>query len=145
LTCSLLIEPASWNIAAEQFSRLSLATAAAVRDVLESLAGDAIWQLKWPNDVMVCGRKICGVLVDVPNVRRQRAVIGVGLNLNNSCRDAPGELRDSATSLCDMTGRRYDMTSVVESLLVALDERLNQLGRDDPRLNVAWHNSTAAD
>jgi len=145
LTCSLLIEPASWNIAAKQFSRLSLATAAAVRDVLESLAGDKTWQLKWPNDVMVGGRKICGVLVDVPNVKRQRVVLGVGLNVNNSCRGGPRELRDSATSLCDVTGRLYDMTRVIESLLEALDERLDQLGRDDRRLAATWQHSPASD
>jgi BirA family biotin operon repressor/biotin-[acetyl-CoA-carboxylase] ligase len=95
---------------------VSLATAIAIADVLESFLPDAA-QLKWPNDVFVNGRKICGILVEAPPVRPARLVVGIGLNVNNSLRDAPDEIRARATSCIDQRGAELDREAVLDAVV----------------------------
>jgi BirA family transcriptional regulator, biotin operon repressor / biotin---[acetyl-CoA-carboxylase] ligase len=71
----------------------SLAAAAAVAEV----AGDAA-RVKWPNDVLVDGRKVAGILVE-GRPQEGWAVLGIGLNVAVRPHDLPPELRDSAGSL----------------------------------------------
>jgi BirA family biotin operon repressor/biotin-[acetyl-CoA-carboxylase] ligase len=141
LTFSLVLEPAQVDLAIDHWPRLSLTTTVAVCDALAKLAPDAIWGAKWPNDVTVAGRKICGILVEVPNRgprAGRRVVVGVGLNVNNSWQTAPDDLRDVGTALCDVTGRRHDRTDVLIRFLTAFADRLEQLSRADTRLLGAW-------
>jgi BirA family biotin operon repressor/biotin-[acetyl-CoA-carboxylase] ligase len=55
-------------------------------------------------------------------------VLGIGLNTNNSLDDAPEELRNSATTLFELTGMQHNPTDVLVGLLSALERLLNQLG-----------------
>jgi BirA family biotin operon repressor/biotin-[acetyl-CoA-carboxylase] ligase len=97
LTFSLLVEPAAHGITAANWPQLSLATAVAVCDSLEPIC-DAQSKpdaprpaIKWPNDVLVDGRKIAGILVESPggpSPAKDRLVLGIGINVNNSCRRA---------------------------------------------------------
>lgn len=79
--------------------------------------------IKWPNDVRVDGRKLCGVLVeralrpDGPAV----AVVGIGLNVNVPAEGFPPELRDSATSLSLLAGRTFDRSDLARDLIRRLD------------------------
>lgn len=85
--------------------------------------------LKWPNDVLIGGRKVGGVLVDADWSGDERGVIllGVGVNLNN----AIPELLDEATSLSAEAGEEIDLGDFLESLLENLDGILHTL-EDDP-------------
>lgn len=85
--------------------------------------------LKWPNDVLIGGRKVGGVLVDADWSGDERGVIllGVGVNLNN----AIPELLDEATSLSAEAGEEIDLGAFLESLLENLDGILHTL-EDDP-------------
>ncbi len=150
LTFSLVIEPARWDIADWQLPQLSLTTAVAVCDVLSNLCPAETWQIKWPNDVVIGGRKICGILIEVPNVKPKRAVLGVGLNVNNSWQHAPAELhetglRSTGTALCDVAGYAWDRTDVLHQLLTALEGRLEQLGRFRVELPAMWRWRCALD
>lgn len=124
LTFSLLLDaedlpPARWAL-------VSLATAIAVADVLESYLPDAA-QLKWPNDVFVGGRKICGILVEAPPVRPARLIVGIGLNVNNSLHDAPEEIRARATSCVDICGAALDREQVLEALTAGVLSNISAL------------------
>ena len=141
LTFSLLVERARFGLSEGRAGPLSLAVAVAVCDALEPLAAQATWQIRWPNDVLVDGRKIGGILIELPNpgsAAPPRAVIGVGLNINNSLRDAPQEVQRIGTSLGEVTGQRYRLSDVLTSLLTALQRRLEQLGESDADLATAW-------
>ena len=61
----------------------------------------ADFKLKWPNDVFLADRKLAGVLIEVPSQSDGHAVIGVGLNVNNSFANAPEELSFTGISLSD--------------------------------------------
>jgi len=101
LLFSLLVRP---SIPLPRFPLLGIAMACAVADAGSDAAGVPLG-VKWPNDVLHAGRKLCGILAEarpgraggVPN--GHFLVIGVGINVNQRDEDFPEELRDRATSL----------------------------------------------
>lgn len=70
-------------------------------------------RIKWPNDVLVEGRKICGILVE----RRRATVVGIGLNVSIRAHEFPPNLRAPATSLEVAAGAPVDRTSLAVELL----------------------------
>ena len=104
---------------------LSLATGVAVFDAVSPLIEGAKAGLKWPNDVMVDGGKLAGILAEVA---RPAIVIGVGLNVTQ----APDEIA-GATSLLQL-GVAPDRQRLVGSLLRELARRIAQWRNADPVL-----------
>ena len=92
--------------------------------------------LKWPNDVLIGGRKVGGVLVDADWSGDGRGVIllGVGVNLNN----AIPESLDEATSLSEEAGEEIDIDAFLESLLEHLDGILHILEGDPGEALARW-------
>ena len=101
--------------------QLSLVGAVAVADALRGCAGLRA-AIRWPNDVMVGERKICGMLPEaatpMPGVLGH-IVLGIGLNVNQP--EFPAPLRDLATSIRIETGRVMAIDEVLEGVLSALD------------------------
>jgi BirA family biotin operon repressor/biotin-[acetyl-CoA-carboxylase] ligase len=118
--------------------RLSLIAGLAIQRVLATIVPHQDVRLKWPNDVFVSGHKACGVLVESSPVQPQPLVVGVGINVNNSLRQGPDELRDQATSLRDVTGRSFDRTEVLVAILRELDNVLERLSGADFSLPEQW-------
>ncbi len=94
-----------------------LASVAAAEAVEEKGAHQA--QVKWPNDVLVTGRKIAGIL---PEARTTGAlidfvIIGIGVNVNSQASDFPPHLSDSVTSLLLCTGKEHVLEDVAHCFL----------------------------
>ncbi|MEE3370517.1 MAG: biotin--[acetyl-CoA-carboxylase] ligase [Planctomycetota bacterium] len=139
LTCSLVIQPANFGILEQQWPKASLVTGLSICLALDSLAGQQEVTLKWPNDVWMNGRKICGILIEVGGRRpAPTLVIGIGINVNNSFAGAPDELQGIATSLADTTGTVFDLTEVLVVVLGELERQLARLRDDDPQLAADW-------
>ena len=98
----------------------SLPLAAAVA-VVEAVPADC--QIKWPNDVLLDGRKLAGILVE-GRPQEGWAVLGIGLNVSTPAADFPAELRDIATSLAAALGEAPATEEVLAALLARLDTRL---------------------
>jgi BirA family biotin operon repressor/biotin-[acetyl-CoA-carboxylase] ligase len=103
---------------------LSLAAAVATAEALTRAAGLSP-RLKWPNDILVGGRKIGGILLESrlgldPAPGGITVVLGVGINLGQ--RLFPAELRDRATSAWLVTGRPVDRDVVLAAFLDALGD-----------------------
>jgi BirA family biotin operon repressor/biotin-[acetyl-CoA-carboxylase] ligase len=111
----------------------SLAVASSIEQVTPLKA-----QIKWPNDVLVNGKKICGILVesDVKGSRVDYAVIGIGLNINIRLADFP-EIAPFATSLSHELGRDVSRLQMVRSLL-AEAERLYLALADGDTVFKQW-------
>ncbi|HKS69062.1 MAG TPA: biotin--[acetyl-CoA-carboxylase] ligase, partial [Ktedonobacterales bacterium] len=75
--------------------------------------------IKWPNDVLIAGRKVCGILIETSE---GFAVLGIGINVNGTL-SADAELAAQATTLAEAVGRSLSR----EALLVALLRRLDAL------------------
>ncbi len=76
-------------------------------------------QIKWPNDVLVNGKKVCGILIesDVKGSNVDYAVIGIGINVNLRLSDFP-EISPTATSLSHELGRDVSRLDMIRCLLV---------------------------
>jgi BirA family biotin operon repressor/biotin-[acetyl-CoA-carboxylase] ligase len=102
---------------------LPLAAAVAVCEACEAVA-DVRCEIKWPNDVLIDGRKVCGILAEGRPVEGW-AVIGIGLNVTAGADAFPPELRDTATSLHAASASRPTVAETIETLLPALGARLD--------------------
>ncbi|MGD0980033.1 MAG: biotin--[acetyl-CoA-carboxylase] ligase [Solirubrobacteraceae bacterium] len=123
LLCSLVLRDVP--------SLVSLRAGVAVAD---ALAADAL--LKWPNDVLIDGRKVSGILIE-SSPREAWAVLGIGINVAVSLGELPEELRETAGTL-------GLATSAIEPLLARLLETLDGwLGRPQPDVLNAWRSRDA--
>lgn len=117
LTLSVLLRP---DLPAAQWPWLPLLTGLAVATALRERA-EVPAELKWPNDVLVSGRKVCGVLVEV--AAPGAAVLGIGLNVTTRAQELP---HDGAGSLllagAVTTDRAVLLRAVLRSLRGALDD-----------------------
>ncbi|WP_255549526.1 biotin--[acetyl-CoA-carboxylase] ligase [Corynebacterium sp. TAE3-ERU12] len=112
---SIIIRPHNTD-----FGLLPLVAGMAVRDTLAGLGVQA--QLKWPNDVLVDGKKICGILVEAATLTPPVLVIGIGINTDMTAAELPVA---HATSL-RLLGHPSSGEDVVIGVCNAFDHRLEQ-------------------
>lgn len=80
-------------------------------------------QIKWPNDVVIAGKKICGILTELhmnPDNTINNVVIGVGINVNMT--DFPDDIKDIAGSIYSTTGIKLDRSMVVACCMKRFEE-----------------------
>ncbi len=105
----------------DKASMLTLVIALSVAEAIEELAGiDA--QIKWPNDIVVHKKKVCGILTEMATTPEmdeiQYVIVGVGVNINHATTgDFPEEIRDKATSLKIETGRHINRAALLIRIL----------------------------
>jgi BirA family biotin operon repressor/biotin-[acetyl-CoA-carboxylase] ligase len=87
--------------------------------------------IKWPNDILVGGRKVVGILAEMDGSGPSRAIVlGIGVNLNAALEDFPAELRDKAGSVLIASGTPVDRAEFAARLLNNLEVRYEQWRRD---------------
>lgn len=111
--CSIVLRPPPQRPAPE----LTLVGAIAAAQAIEGATGVAA-QIKWPNDVMLNGRKVAGVLGEL---REGLVVLGIGINVNQEREQLPAEARQPPGSLQTTTGRVHDRAALLGSLLLQLE------------------------
>ncbi|MBI4084179.1 MAG: biotin--[acetyl-CoA-carboxylase] ligase [Candidatus Lambdaproteobacteria bacterium] len=101
-----------------------LAVAQAVEDTLALRP-----ELKWPNDVTLGGRKLCGILAELRQgpPGEARLVVGIGVNCLGAAADFPPELRPVLTTLAEHTAAPVDPEAVLGAILRRLDAGLTRL------------------
>jgi len=138
ITFSWTIDPQAYGVAPSRWASASVAVALGICKELETIVSPV--GLKWPNDVFVQGRKVCGVLVEtVAGHGNPRMIIGVGVNVNNTFANAPPEIANLGTSLIDLVGRPFERTGVLLELLQQIDHELKRLGAADDRQAIEWN------
>ena len=104
-----------------------LAAAVAVAEAVADAVGarDAV-EIKWPNDVLLGGLKVAGILLELASVgtRVDHLAIGIGVNLNVSREELPEEFRERATSLRSHRGQPIDRAAFAQRLCEALEPLL---------------------
>ncbi len=116
LLCSLQLHP---TVAPERFPELTGVAARACAEAIVAVAGVEA-QLKFPNDLLLGGRKVAGILAEA---REQRVVLGIGINVNVPAGELPLEVDRPATSLLAETGREIDRAELLVELLDRLERR----------------------
>jgi BirA family biotin operon repressor/biotin-[acetyl-CoA-carboxylase] ligase len=108
--------------------------AVSVVELIQGLTGLEA-KIKWPNDVFLHGRKVCGILIE----QSQGVVAGIGVNLNQTAEQFAAAGLPAAGSLSVFTGRRYDAPEVARQLLSQLDEEYHRLLQGDlATLEACW-------
>jgi len=128
LAMSLLVDLDQLEIPTAARSLLALGTAVAVVDAAAPLVPGHRLGIRWPNDVEAAGRKLAGILVET--LAGGLSVVGIGLNTNNTLAEAPPELKQTATTIFELTGRRHDHAAVLAALLAKLAETFAQLANN---------------
>ena len=117
------------SLAPDRWPQLALVAGLAICEALAEIAPGGEWRVKWPNDVFLNGGKICGILCESVPGWRDRLVIGIGININNSLQAAPDDIKQSARAMIDLDGLHRDMTGVLLAVLDHLDERWSRLAQ----------------
>ncbi len=120
------------ELPAERLAPLSVAAAVSVADALRELTGLDV-RVKWPNDLLVGGRKLGGLLVESMQTAGERvvsAVLGIGLNVGLTEDDLPAELVGTATSLQLAWRRPVARLDVLRATLLALEECFERYERE---------------
>jgi len=116
LLCSIQLHP---EISPERLPELTGVAARACADAIAALT-ELEPELKFPNDLLIRGRKVAGILAEA---REGRVVLGVGINVNVAENDLPKEVDRPATSLLVETGRETDRAELLVELLEHLELR----------------------
>lgn len=120
--CSSILRPA---LPPSDVLVLSLAAGLAVHAAIQQVDARALPDLKWPNDVLIDGKKVCGILTEMnaEATRVRYLVVGVGINVNQASfpKDLP------ATSLRLATGSEWSRVELAAALLKSLDREYRSL------------------
>lgn len=125
LYMSLLLRP---DADSAQLPIITVAAAAAVCEAVEALTGIKT-QIKWVNDVLVDGRKVCGILTeavgDFESGRIESVVVGIGVNVKTPPALFPAELREIAGSLLPANVTRNQLAAEIANRLFAYADNLS--------------------
>lgn len=103
---------------------VSLLMAAAIVTAVRDIA-DIPAQIKWPNDVLISGRKTAGILADLITDSREvsHLILGLGVNVNQTESDFPAEIAEKATSIRIATGRPLNRVRLLQHILMDFEKR----------------------
>lgn len=118
LAFSLVLKP---KVLVQEIPGITLAAAVAVAQTLEGYGLKP--QIKWPNDLLLKGKKVCGILTEMgpQHDNRLSVILGIGINLNQRAGDFPLPIRPLATSVWRASGRRVDRIEFLQKLMGKLE------------------------
>jgi BirA family biotin operon repressor/biotin-[acetyl-CoA-carboxylase] ligase len=101
--------------------KITLITGIAVAKVIRKLGLDA--KLKWPNDVLIHGKKVCGILTSISTKEGMidYIIVGIGINVNIDISTFPKELQKGATSLKEEFEKEVSMEKIIEDMLYEIE------------------------
>jgi len=143
--CSVVLRPA---LPPSEALILSLAAGLAVQAAVQQVDSRVLPDLKWPNDLVIEGKKFCGILTEMNSeaTRVRYIVVGIGINVNQA--GFPGDLRETATSLRLATGTEWSRVELCAALLKSLDREyrdlLQKVGARDSILERFQERSSSA-
>ncbi|WP_433958601.1 biotin--[acetyl-CoA-carboxylase] ligase [Cytobacillus horneckiae] len=116
---SIILRP---NLPPHKAPQLTLIAAVSVVQAIEEVTGLSP-EIKWPNDVLLNGKKITGILTEMQADADRIAsiIMGIGINVNQSKEDYPPELQDKATSLAIEKGQKISRAELIQALLLKLE------------------------
>ncbi len=117
---SMILRP---QIPPSEAPGITLMTAVAAAEALISIMGIPV-KIKWPNDILLKGKKIIGILTEISTEMDSvdYIVVGIGINVNTPALDFPAALQHSATSLYAETGTRYSRVDLFRIFLQQFEE-----------------------
>jgi BirA family biotin operon repressor/biotin-[acetyl-CoA-carboxylase] ligase len=136
LYCSLLLRPA---VPSRRVPEIPLLAAAAIHQALSREFPGLQSSIKWPNDILVNGRKVCGILCEMESEPDMTHFVVVGFGLNVNLAVIPEELQGTATSIFQETGRPASRSNLLAEILNGFEPVYEEwLAHDDLGSAVAY-------
>ncbi len=139
LTFSIILD---LPIPSKRIGLLPLTACLGVADAIADIIALHRPQLKWPNDILLNGQKVCGMLLQTVDSAMTPIILGIGINVNQVV--FPEELDRFATSLLLSTGQPIDRTILMASVLLNLEKSLElmltepSVIRENYTNNLVW-------
>lgn len=134
---SMILRPTILPYLAPQ---LTLLTATVLADAIYSHTNIKP-QIKWPNDILINGKKVAGILTEMQAEQDQikYVVIGIGLNINQTLHDLSDEIKSSATSLQIETNKQWNMIEIVQEVLTTFEKTyMTYIDNGFPNVKNKW-------
>ena len=141
LTFSLILKPTF--LAAEEQYRLTMAIALAIAESIDEVFSKFTTHnstsIKWPNDIYVGDKKICGTLItnQISGSNLSQSICGIGLNVNQT--KFPDWV-PNPTSLKLLTGENYQLDTILNTILTNIEKEYTQLKHNDNNIEVQYVN-----
>lgn len=136
LWMSVIFRPETYVINVEKFTLMSaLAVAQAVKELFDITA-----EIRWPNDVLLNGKKFCGILSEgkLTSTRLEFIIVGIGLNVNIEAEEFPRAIQQKSTSLKLELTDEISRVEVFSNLVFNLDRNYKLMQEDPTRLLELW-------
>ncbi len=124
----------------EDVAKITLAAGEAVAEALQAWCREQV-MLKWPNDIVIGGRKCAGILAesDISNVESPLVVLGIGLNLQRPQVGYPSEIAKRAGALADYSDDNLEPSKILAELVVSIDRVMAELEQQGwPAIRKRW-------
>jgi BirA family transcriptional regulator, biotin operon repressor / biotin---[acetyl-CoA-carboxylase] ligase len=120
---SFILRP---DIQIQHAPQLTLLSAVAVVQAIKKVT-HITPEIKWPNDILISGRKVCGILTELQaeEDRIQSVILGIGINVNQDKNDFSAEIIKKATSLKIELGKTVNRSSLIQSLCYYIEQLLH--------------------
>jgi len=120
---SIIMRP---KVSPKNAPQLTLTVSVAVAKIIEKLF-NLETKIKWPNDVLIKDKKVCGILTETSTTGKALnfAIVGVGINANFNRQDLPANLRSSSTTLKEEMNGEIDCQALLRSLLEETEHHYN--------------------
>jgi len=117
---SIILRP---NLPLQKAPQLTLVTAVAVVQAIEEITG-LLPQIKWPNDILINGKKVTGILTEMQADadRINAIIIGIGINVKQKRDDFPEEIQQIATSLAEESGQSISRAKLMQAVFARLEK-----------------------
>jgi len=128
LYCSIILKP---KINPSMAPGISLIAALAMVETVK-LYTDYDVAIKWPNDVLINGRKVCGILTEMHGEfgRTHFVVVGIGVNINHRRKDIPDDIKKSASSIRQAYGKKIKRVKFLQEFLIKFENEYNLFKKD---------------
>ncbi|MGE8204307.1 biotin--[acetyl-CoA-carboxylase] ligase [Heyndrickxia sp. NPDC080065] len=134
---SLVLRP---KLPPQKAPQFTLIAAIAVVQAIEELIS-VIPEIKWPNDILINGKKVTGILTELQadSDKIHSIIIGIGINVNQAETDFPDELRSIATSLAIESGNKLSRSTLIQHILANLEKYYEiYMERGFAPLKILW-------
>jgi BirA family biotin operon repressor/biotin-[acetyl-CoA-carboxylase] ligase len=142
LWLSILLRPNNEYESAFSFTAMAgVAAANTVRKVT-----DLNTMLKWPNDVLIDGKKVCGILTEsiIKGKELKYMIIGIGMNVNFNLDALPSDIHENSTTLMHEVGHDVSILDLISNLLTEVEEYYEALNKGKiSKIHEDWKQSSA--
>jgi BirA family biotin operon repressor/biotin-[acetyl-CoA-carboxylase] ligase len=139
LLFTILLRP---SVRIEKLILLPFAAAIGIADGIEQTTGVSL-ETKWPNDLLCGKKKMCGILIEGSMEPDVGAAIALGVGINVNQMNFPSDIEHVATSLYQITGRRWPKGELLNAILPSLEERFLELCYSEaPTILASWKKRT---